>query len=248
MTKENDNVIGFAPELVPLVLSGEKTLTYRLGDKYSFLQVNDRILTKNSKTGRVFAELEIVSRETGTFANLRDDRDGHEMYRSTDERRKTFEKYYGREVYDDETAIILGFKVVKKIDFQTPFIGVIIEESLTDNSVLKDVRIVSTKVERVTEKHKTLWVKQWTVHTVEIPEEKAAEFANSISKALDSEHNWYADFKTETEHYVIYTGKVFHITDRTDKEQYDKATKYGISIGIPDYQVDFSPHLKKWKR
>ncbi len=58
----------------------------------------------------------------------------------------------------------------------------------------------------------------------------------------------YADFKTETEHYVIYTDKVFHITDRTDKKQYDEATAYGISIGIPDYQVDFSPHLRQWER
>lgn len=128
------------------------------------------------------------------------------------------------------------------------FSGVIIEESLTDNSVLNDVNIVSTKVEPVTEKHKTPWVKQWTMHTVEIQTDKVAEVADKISKALDKEHNWYADFKTETEHYVIYTGKVFHITDRTDKQQYDKATEYGISIGIPDYQVDFSPHLKQWER
>ncbi len=128
------------------------------------------------------------------------------------------------------------------------FNGVIIEESLTDNSVLNDVNIISTKVEPVTEKHKTPWVKQWTLHTVEIPEEKAAEVADKISKALDKAHNWYADFKTETEHYVIYTGRVFHITDRTDKKQYDEATAYGISIGIPDYQVDFSPHLKQWER
>lgn len=128
------------------------------------------------------------------------------------------------------------------------FEGIIIEESLTDTSVLKDVKILSTKVEPVTEKHKTPWVKQWTLHTVEVPANKAAEVAEKISKVLDKEHDWYADFKTETQHYVIYTGKVFHITDRSDKKQYDEATEYGISIGIPDYQVDFSPHLKQWER
>ena len=128
------------------------------------------------------------------------------------------------------------------------FNGVTIEESLTDKSVLNDVNIISTKVEPVTEHHKTPWVKQWTLHTVEIQDDKVAEVADKISKALDKEHDWYADFKTDTEHYVIYTGKVFHITDRTDKIQYDEATAYGISIGIPDYQVDFSPHLKQWER
>lgn len=128
------------------------------------------------------------------------------------------------------------------------FEGIIIEESLTDNSVLKELNIVNTKLEPVTESHQTPWIKQWTLHTVEIPKEKAAELAYKISKSLDKPHNWYADFKTDTEHYVIYNGRVFHITDRTDKEQYEQATNYGISLGIPDYQVDFSPHIKHWER
>jgi hypothetical protein len=128
------------------------------------------------------------------------------------------------------------------------FTGVIIEESLTDKSMLDDVKIVKTNVEPVTEEHKTPWVKQWTMHDVEISADKAAEVAEKISRALDREHNWYADFKTDKEHFVIYRDKVFHITDRSDKAQYDEATKYGISIGIPDYQVDFSPHITQWER
>ena len=128
------------------------------------------------------------------------------------------------------------------------FVGVIIEESLTDTSILSDVSILATKVEPVTESHQTPWIKQWTMHTVEVPKEKATEVADRLSKALDEDHDWYADFKTDSEHYVIYKDMVFHITDRADKKQYDLATKYGISIGIPDYQVDFSPHLKQWER
>lgn len=128
------------------------------------------------------------------------------------------------------------------------FKGVIIEESLVDASILDDIKIVATKVESVTEGHKTSWVKQWTLHDVEIPPEQAAELAERISKALDHKHSWYADYKTDTEHYVIYRDKVFHITDRSDKKQYDEATAYGISLGIPDYQVDFSPHIKQWER
>lgn len=128
------------------------------------------------------------------------------------------------------------------------FTGVIIEESLIDVSALAGVSIVSTQVEAVTEEHKTPWVKQWTLHTVEVPPEKAVEVARSIACALDPEHQWYADFKTDTEHFVVYRGKVFHITDRSDKAQYDAATAYGISVGIPAYQVDFSPHVVEWKR
>lgn len=48
--------------------------------------------------------------------------------------------------------------------------GVIIEESLENKDILKGVRVLETKVEQVTEEHKTPWIKQWTLHTVEVPE------------------------------------------------------------------------------
>jgi len=128
------------------------------------------------------------------------------------------------------------------------FSGVIIEESLADPSVLDDVTIVSTTVEPVTEEHQTPWITQWTLHNVEVREEKASEVAERISKALDREHNWYADYKTDTEHFVMYPNKVFHITDRSDRAQYDEATRYGVAIGIPAYQVDFSPYGAEWER
>lgn len=131
---------------------------------------------------------------------------------------------------------------------QSHFKGIIIEESLSNPSLLKEVTVTATDIEPVTEQHQTPWVKQWTMHTVEIPADQVSDVAEKISHTLDKDHNWYADFKTDTEHFVIYTDKVFHITDRSDKNQYDQATAYGISIGIPDYQVDFSPHYTQWER
>jgi hypothetical protein len=127
------------------------------------------------------------------------------------------------------------------------FIGVIIEESLEDKSILQKVKIVSTKIEEVTEKHKTPWIEQWTLHSVEIQEDKADEIAKELSSALDSKHNWYADFENETHHYIIFRNRVFFI-DKKSKEQYDEAKNYGISLGIPEYQVDFHPEIEEWKR
>lgn len=118
-----------------------------------------------------------------------------------------------------------------------------IEESLKDTSVLKNVDIISTKVEKVVKSHKTPWLTQWTLHTVEIPEEKAQEIANAISKALESEHNWYADFKNKQFHYIVFKGKVFKV-DRSKSDEYEEVKKYGISLGIPDYQLDFSPDIQ----
>jgi hypothetical protein len=128
------------------------------------------------------------------------------------------------------------------------YTGTIIEESLADKSILKKMRIISTKVEPVTEKHKTPWLTQWTLHKVEISAGEASEIAELLSHAIDTAHSaWYADFKTDTHHFIIFPNKVFSI-ERSKKEHYDEATRYGISLGIPSYQVDFSPHVKVWKR
>jgi len=129
----------------------------------------------------------------------------------------------------------------------TNFNGVIIEESLENKDVLQKVKIIKTKVEEVTKEHKTPWIKQWTLHTVEIPENQADAVAKDLSKSLDSQHSWYADFKNNKFHYIIFRNKIFKI-DRSKPEQYQEATKYGLTLGIPDYQLDFSPHIKEWER
>jgi len=123
--------------------------------------------------------------------------------------------------------------------------GVIIEESLENKEILKKVKIISTKVEQVTDKHKTPWLSQWTLHTVEIPKEEAGKVAEEISKSIDRAHDgsWYADFKNQKTHYIIFRNKVFSV-NRKSAEEYEEVKKYGISLGIPDYQLDFSPEIK----
>jgi hypothetical protein len=127
------------------------------------------------------------------------------------------------------------------------FKGIIIEESLENKKVLKKVLIKSTKVERVNTKHQTPWIKKWTLHTVDIANDKVDMIAREISTSLDSKHSWYADFKNKNYHYIIFRNKVFRI-NRTSKSQYDKAKKHGISLGIPEYQVDFHPNIQEWER
>ncbi len=116
--------------------------------------------------------------------------------------------------------------------------GVIIEESLADKSVLSMVKIVSAKIKPVTPRHQTPWVSEWTSHTVEIDDGQAQEVAERISTYLDPDHAWYADFKNDTHHYIIFRDRIFFI-DRASQKQYDEARDYGLSLGIPDYQVDF---------
>ncbi|MEK9171131.1 MAG: hypothetical protein AAB823_00300 [Patescibacteria group bacterium] len=121
--------------------------------------------------------------------------------------------------------------------------GIIIEESLQDLEILWQLVISSTKVEQVIPSHKTPWLKQWTLHTVEIDESNAQNIADKISTALDSEHNWYADFKNDKYHFIIFRDKVFKV-NRNKPEDYEEVKKYGINLGIPDYQLIFSPEIE----
>lgn len=116
--------------------------------------------------------------------------------------------------------------------------GSIIEESLENKEILKKINITSTRVEKVTEEHETPWLTQWTIHVVEIPENEVKTIAEELSKCLDSGHggSWYADFKNDTHHYIIFRDKFFNI-DRKSKKQYDEAERYGISLGIPERQL-----------
>ena len=65
------------------------------------------------------------------------------------------------------------------------FEGVIIEESLDKKGVLAKVRILETKVEGVTPEHHTPHLKQWTLHTVAVPENKADVITATIDKNGD---------------------------------------------------------------
>ncbi|MBI3577543.1 hypothetical protein HY086_05900 [Candidatus Gottesmanbacteria bacterium] len=121
--------------------------------------------------------------------------------------------------------------------------GTIIQESLGDPSVLTDTNVLATRVETVTEKHKTPWLSQWTLHTVEIAEEKATVFAQKISQSFDPNHpDWYVDFKNDLYHYIIFPNKIFKV-DLANLVLYKEAKTYGISLGIPDYQLNFSPEI-----
>ncbi len=126
--------------------------------------------------------------------------------------------------------------------------GIIIEESLQDTSFLKNVSILETKVEPVTPEHQTPWLSQWRLHTVEIPEKKADEIASEISRSFDLEHpDWYADFKNDSYHFIIFSNKIFKV-DLANPVLYKQAKEYGLSINIPEHQVDFAPEDKIWER
>ena len=116
--------------------------------------------------------------------------------------------------------------------------GTIIEESLKDRSVLDSVRIIGTEIESVTPSHKTPWLKEWTLDEVEIDDNAIKAFARKIQAIMETEHkSWFADFKGEQDHYVVFPGKIFYIDHRRN-DSYDEAIAYGVALGIPKNQIE----------
>lgn len=124
--------------------------------------------------------------------------------------------------------------------------GVVIEESLIDKSVLEKLTIVETRVEPVTAEHGTPWLTRWTLHTVEVPDDEARGVADLIAEVLGPD-SWYADFGDDQTHFVVFPHGVF-VVDRSDPGHYRAVVEYGLSLGIPDYQLDFSPAIEQWER
>ncbi len=102
----------FSPKLVPLILSGKKTSTWRLFDDKD-LQVGDRLVFVNKETGEEFANAEILSVKETIFCKLtEEDWAGQEKFSSDKEMYATYSKYYSQVVDKNSSVKIIKFKLV----------------------------------------------------------------------------------------------------------------------------------------
>ncbi len=102
----------FMPNLVPLVLSGEKTSTWRLFDDKD-LAVGDELSLINRSTNDEFTKAIITKTEEKKLKDLTtDDFEGHERYESNDEMYKTYKSYYGDKVNENTIVKMIDFKLL----------------------------------------------------------------------------------------------------------------------------------------
>lgn len=129
---------------------------------------------------------------------------------------------------------------------ETPYQGVIIEESLADKGILAGLEITKTEVEPTTERDETPWLDKWTLHYVTVADGEMEDLIKRIAAALETVHtNWYADFKNEGTHYFAFSGgKIFKV-NRREWADYEAVKAYGISQGIPAHQLNFEKDLIK---
>ncbi|MDQ5949232.1 MAG: hypothetical protein QG589_358 [Patescibacteria group bacterium] len=107
--------------------------------------------------------------------------------------------------------------------------GSIVEESLEDNLILNHFIITGVHItddENVNER--------WHIYDVEVNKNQIIE----LSKCIKSE-KWYAHFwSTNKDIIAVFRDKLFEF-NHEDKESWRDAVAYGISIGIPEEQLDF---------
>ncbi|MDI6721050.1 MAG: hypothetical protein QMD85_01575 [Candidatus Aenigmarchaeota archaeon] len=108
-------------------------------------------------------------------------------------------------------------------DTVLPYKGVIIEESLKDNSSLKEVETILTKTSRDGEWH-LVTVKAWKKE-IDLLEKNIKD-------------RWYAHFWRGDEMIVIFENKKFIFSKNDDAARND-AVNYGIGIGIPREELTF---------
>jgi len=116
--------------------------------------------------------------------------------------------------------------------------GVIIEESLIDSSIIKELTILQTEVAKTTARESNPWLDKWTLQTVQIPQDKIEIYLERLSKLIDTEHcsDWYCDFRNDKFHYVVFSNKAFKL-NRKSKQDYLEMRNYAISIGLPEHQL-----------
>ena len=101
----------FSSNLVPLILNGEKTVTWRLWDDKD-LKDGNIIDMFDIKTGKQFARAKILKVSEKPMGNLtNEDRDGHEKYNSDEEMYQTYIKYYQQEVNPKTLVKVILFEL-----------------------------------------------------------------------------------------------------------------------------------------
>lgn len=102
----------FVQNLVPLVLSGEKTSTWRLYDDKD-LKVGDELNLINRDSGEEFAKAIITSVKEKKLVDINDsDFVGHEKFESKEIMISTYKMYYGEKVDENTIVKMINFKML----------------------------------------------------------------------------------------------------------------------------------------
>src|SRR3989344_3460833 len=102
--------------------------------------------------------------------------------------------------------------------------GTIVENSLADKNILKDLEII-----------KSYWLEDWLLHDVLVNEEQIEKLGKFLSDGP-----WYMHFWQDNQEdiIVVFKDESFRIK-HSDKNTWIEAIEHGKSLGIPEEHLDF---------
>jgi hypothetical protein len=116
--------------------------------------------------------------------------------------------------------------------------GVLITESLRVGTNIENLNLTVRKISRVQPEGITATQpKTWTLLDFEADEAGAGELAQAFAGVLD-ESGWYVDFRSATETFVVFPGRVFRYA-RGDDAGRASAKAHGRQLAIPENQLDW---------
>jgi hypothetical protein len=80
---------------------------------------------------------------------------------------------------------------------------------------------------------------RWTLMWFEAADADAERLAEALTDALEAKGGWYADFYSDTDVTVVFSGRIFRYR-RGDNNERAKVEDYARSVGVPDEQLDWS--------
>lgn len=113
LERNSMKTLKFAPELVPLILSGEKTSTWRIFDDKD-LSLGDELIFINKATKEEFAKARILTIREKKLGEIdeADFDEGHERFESSEKMLKSYRSYYGDAVTMETPIKIIGFELL----------------------------------------------------------------------------------------------------------------------------------------
>lgn len=105
--------------------------------------------------------------------------------------------------------------------------GTIIEESLSDNRIINELKIIGLRISKDENP-----ADRWHLYTVNVSDADISRLAGIIKP------KWYMHFWKDRQVIAIFQGKKFEF-NYDDKSSWAPAVEHGLSIGIPKEQLDF---------
>jgi len=105
--------------------------------------------------------------------------------------------------------------------------GIVVEESLEDNTIVNSLNVLKVKISDDANPSD-----RWHLYTVQVSKEDIDNLSKSVKRG------WYMHFWKDRKVIAIYKDKQFAF-DYDDKSTWQEAIDYGLSIGIPEEQLDF---------